>query len=331
MPLSTSSSRSITDLPDSLKMLVTGFLVFSITLILWETFLHQSNIHYSVENSYERWAAVRDKAAIHQNDSVVLIGASRIQMAIDIDVMEDYAPSRPLQLAVYSGSYLQVLEELSDDPNFMGMAIVSIVPSTLVSRFDKRISAEWVQRYRKASHKGIGAAYESIEAKIKLFIGENFLFAQDGARPIQLLVEDQINSHTYLDSERRIFADFELTDKEHLHQIKYNSYIGTNPQPVKRVLLPEILKRTVAAIDKITNRGGKVVLLRMPSSNEIFIGENIKYPRTDVWDQLSSQVTVPTIHFADYPSLQGFDLPDGVHIDSKDAAEFTRNLSNIIF
>lgn len=83
-------------------------------------------------------------------------------------------------------------------------------------------------------------------------------------------------------------------------------------------------------VEKIQGRGGRVVFIRMPSSGEVRRIEFLTWPREKYWDQFAASIAAPAIHFEDYPSLSGFNCPDGSHLDENSARQFTRNLLKIL-
>jgi hypothetical protein len=79
----------------------------------------------------------------------------------------------------------------------------------------------------------------------------------------------------------------------------------------------------------IEKRGGKVVFLRMPTTDIHEQLDELSAPRKQYWDILQ-RAGLRTIHFKDYPQLSCFDCPDTSHLDQEDAATFTKSLYPII-
>jgi hypothetical protein len=83
-------------------------------------------------------------------------------------------------------------------------------------------------------------------------------------------------------------------------------------------------------VDRIQQRGGQVIFVRMPTDKLIWKFDNKSYPRDEFWDIFASNTSAATIHFRDYADLQGQDLPDGSHIDQRDKKHFTGNLVRVL-
>jgi hypothetical protein len=81
---------------------------------------------------------------------------------------------------------------------------------------------------------------------------------------------------------------------------------------------------------KLVARGGKMVLVRMPTTREYWMYDQRRAPKAEYWDRVEDLSGIPAIHFADYPELSCFDCPDNSHLDASDAAEFTRRLVPIL-
>jgi len=81
---------------------------------------------------------------------------------------------------------------------------------------------------------------------------------------------------------------------------------------------------------RIEARGGHVVFIRFPTSDEHWDLDERYYPRPLYWDQLAAITGVPTVHFADDPRTSGFTCPDTSHLDQRDAPRFTAGLLDVL-
>lgn len=80
----------------------------------------------------------------------------------------------------------------------------------------------------------------------------------------------------------------------------------------------------------IKKRGGKVILVRCPSTNGFRDLESRITPREAFWDELVEKSGLPAYHFEDYEQLQGFNLPEWSHLSAEDADFFTKELMEIM-
>lgn len=83
-------------------------------------------------------------------------------------------------------------------------------------------------------------------------------------------------------------------------------------------------------VELIKKRGGKVVLLRCPSTNGFREIEAKITHRESFWDELVEKSGLPAYHFEDYEQLQGLNLPEWSHLSAGDADFFTKALIQIM-
>jgi hypothetical protein len=83
---------------------------------------------------------------------------------------------------------------------------------------------------------------------------------------------------------------------------------------------------TIAAIQKLRARGGKVVFVRFPVSGELKQVEDKFTPRAKTWDPLLQASATPGIYFEDFPELASFECPEWSHLSAGDSVEFTKRL-----
>jgi len=89
----------------------------------------------------------------------------------------------------------------------------------------------------------------------------------------------------------------------------------------------EVIARTRAAtkvaVARIRARGGDVIFVRPPSSPELRTSEDAWMPRALGWDPLIATARVEGIHFDDFSSMQGLDIPEFSHLSRACARVFT--------
>jgi len=83
---------------------------------------------------------------------------------------------------------------------------------------------------------------------------------------------------------------------------------------------------TIAAVEKLRARGGKVVFVRLPVSGGLKALEDRTTPRNQTWDPLLQAAGAPGIYFEDFPELAGFNCPEWSHLSAGDSVEFSKRL-----
>ena len=83
---------------------------------------------------------------------------------------------------------------------------------------------------------------------------------------------------------------------------------------------------TVAAVEKIRARGGKIVFVRFPHTGGLKELEDKLTPRQQSWDPLLQMTRAPGIYYSDFPELSGFNCPEWSHLTAGDSVEFSKRL-----
>ncbi len=312
---------------------ILAILLYIGVVAAWETYLNISSPILSVRNDYSRWASVRDKASTGDECSVLIVGASRSQMSVDLDEMAKISPSRPLQLSVFASKVLPVLENLANDDTIIGSVLVSFEAGNFLLMDGVGDAKSWIDRYEARESGSNGDAYFlRYERWLGSIVDSVFYFRKDGGKPLDQFNAAAINRYTTMDSDGRVYGDFSLVGAKELYQRR----IYNNDEVEPRAIIDprwqaDRLPRLIAAIEKIQSRGGNVTLLRFPSSKKAWIEEQVKYPESIYWGEVVARTSATTLHFTDFPVLSDFEFPDGIHLDYRDATAFTDKLSRIIF
>jgi len=78
-------------------------------------------------------------------------------------------------------------------------------------------------------------------------------------------------------------------------------------------------------------RGGQLIFIRPPTLEGYRAFDNHYYQREKYWDRLLLETHCPGVHFEDYASLQGFDLPEWSHIRADQTPAFTKALAGLVY
>ena len=343
MPLSISNSETLPiDLgaKSDRRWLTAWLLALVLTVSLyagWEAFCRYHGLKPEpVSDTPELWAKTRDLASQQGQDATILIGASRIQLGINLDVLSQYTKHHPVQLAIDGSSFWPVLENLSLDNKITGTVIVSINMSTFARNSDVGRSAEWVAYYNEI--KDSRGLYSDFEALLQHHFDAIFATRTSGIKPLQfnkLVGDDSRPYRQYLTMQRNRSrqADYSKVKIIEAYKARLESEHGDDGPVTTRVIsdFEQRLARLEAMIQKIQQRGGRVILVRFPTDKLIWEIDNQKYPRKLYWDRLAASTAAETIHFMDYPQLSKFSLPDGSHLDYRDAIPFTESLAKLVF
>ena len=118
-----SSSRPLPRAPWR-GVLVGALAAWALFVGLMELELAHRGVAPTVPDSEALWIRQRAEASRLGERAVVLVGASRILLATDLDVLRAQSGLQPVQLAIDGSSFLPVLEGLAGDRAFRGSIIV---------------------------------------------------------------------------------------------------------------------------------------------------------------------------------------------------------------
>lgn len=310
-------------------------LTFMITLGVlggWEGFWRLNDFDAGLEDDWGVWAAARRAASRRQKDVVVLIGSSRIQVGLHPDVFARLTGRQPVMLAIDGSSPLAVLENLAADSKFSGTVICSLIPMWLAETKEHGDrSAKWIRKYRAQNwsarvHTHLSKVYQQI-----------FVFRYPGLTPARIwthILEQTWPQPPYapMGPNRYRPADFSKVDAEKLREARERRQLEIHKKanPLYPNPFAARIEKIEKMVERIKIRGGQVIFIRLPSTGVVRGLEQKTWPREVYWDVFSRKIKTLAIHFEDYPSLMGFDCPDGSHLDVKDAKKFSQGLIAIL-
>ena len=317
-----------------------------IAVAAWEVHCRAVGYEPTLNDTEDLWAQTRRRV---EPESIVIIGDSRAWFDSDLDELERGLGRRPVQLALRGSCAYPVLADLANDPHFHGTVICSVVPRLFfapggppVENAEKAVrryhGETWAQR---ASH------------RISMPLEKSFAFLkEDDITLAELLKEIPLRDRPYAQVPPRLPPYFCSVDRERRarmveqcarpgrlqEKVKSRwSRLFTPPPPPsfipKEVFEARIgeaiaarYRDTVAAVEKLRARGGKIVFVRFPVSGQLKEYEDRATPRAQTWEPLLQQTAAPGIYFEDFPELASFQCPEWSHLSAGDSVEFTRRL-----
>lgn len=310
-----------------------ALLVAAGALAGWEALWRSRGYEPALYDDRDLWAAHRDHIVdIDQDRNFTVIGASRIQLAFSTEAFEQALPGWDATSLAINGQYpVAVLEDLAADERFAGVVLVAVDARGLAHWY-RDMSVPWVRHYHRdfGPQRRIERRLLSILQQRLVSVGSDFNLVRrlrgwiDGQPPPR--------HYTTLLPDRTITADYEQADvaglREHFVAALAADY-EKHPPPAPGRWQAD-LEAVARAVEAIQGRGGRVVLLRMPTGDRHWQLDRENYPRERYWDRLGEITGALTVHFADYPELARLELPDTSHIDQRDRARFTRALTKIL-
>jgi len=301
--------------------------------IYWRSAGHRP----SVADTPGHWANQRKSVYPRYPGETVLVlaGGSRIQLGISMEELRLELPHvRAAHLAIDGSDPFPTLQNLSHDPGFSGLVLLSATSEWLVDRTGR--GSEYVSHYVNTGgniNQGLNHAF-----------GARFqdaLVVRSASVSLQNVLSSLVASGELPDPQyapmrwdRSRPADYSKLDVEFFRaerirqsRQRYERWEQTPPS------ISEFRDSVVTVsnwIEAIRDRGGNVALVHFPIEGELLDLSRIHFPKEVFWDAMANELPCPVVHFLDEPGLQGFSLPDASHIDRRDAGEFTRALIRVL-
>jgi hypothetical protein len=307
----------------------------------------------TVTDSGSRWRAERLRANRLGARALVLVGASRIQLGVDMTALREATPLEPVQLAIDGSSFLPVLRGLAEDERFLGTVIVDYYDHILVTPpgFD---AAERYQRQFSTAH--LRAASDDWEEALTHQVRDRFRVYADGGRPWDALTRRAWNTNAmsqYLTTfpDRSRSADHRLvplpafyhalvigmlkketgqevavsSDAADLERRLQAGIANAAPADEGAFLRQAVLVRSY--VDAIKRRGGRVYFVSMPTSGMVRELTERRYPAALFRQRFAALMNQPVIDTNTVFGPNAFVCPDGSHLDAADRGRFSNALA----
>lgn len=318
---------------DWMTSLVAAMACALIVLIGYEWTLRTTGAQPNFRDNQARWSLVRDAVAKDRTqDSIALLGTSRIRAAISLAELESRYPNQTIYPLGYIGrGPCAVLQDLADNTEFQGTILVSMHANWVDCRSDPFQMHSVVARYHQEwnwARKIDGQIANAVTDKLVLTdprhsIRKMILNTMEFGNPLTPNEYEITRENRQLEFNFSQISDADLERMRSHSRYAFLGRIGDGDG--KRAdnwssglgLLNE-------AIETIVARGGQVVIVRLPTSGPLRLEEEQHFPRQVFWDDLAATLPASTIlHFEDDAVLSSFKTPDGNHVDYRDAPRFT--------
>lgn len=305
--------------------------VVAIAAALFEGDLRHRGYVPTVQDDEDLWSLQADRlrGAV---DPIALLGASRIQFAVDPARVER-ATGRTTAMLAINGAYpVAALRWLARDTSFRGLAIVG-VDSRGLDRRHWEMQQAWIDHYE---HRWTFA--RKVHRLLLTPLQQYLVFMRSPFAVVSLVRRElaglgmPFNDYLVMRPDRVGFLDYRRTDVAAIKRqrivdlVEY--YHDYPPAPPERWL--HDLEQVSEWVRMIQARGGKVVFFREPSAGEHLALDEKNYPRALYWDAYARVSPAPMIEFRDEPGFASITLPDTSHIDGADVPRFTDALLAVL-
>ncbi len=313
-----------------------------VALVVWEWKWRAFGAEPTYRNSDGAWAVQRRRIDNGEGNMTVLIGSSRVLFDVQLPVWERVMGERPVQLALEGTSPIFALEDLADDPQFIGRLLVGISPPLFFSGFDRREKAVKTWRRETLSQRAgqwlsmkliepFFSFYEEDFALMTVLKRQEWWPSRAGVhvfKDVRRLAVQAPDRNTRLWSKLESDPEYNALCKNIWRQL-FAPPPGMTPERGRKIAT-EHVERAAKAVAKLRARGVAVVFIRPPADGEFLAAENGGFPRQATWDVLLQRTAAPGIHFEDYPELRAFTPVEWSHLSGPDADKFTEALCGIL-
>ena len=315
-----------------LKAWIAAILIAAALAAGYEGFLRTRHYVPTVQDDADLWSIQYDRVRADPN-AVVLLGASRIQYAIDPALLSELLGGRTVAMLAVNGNYpLAALRALADDAHFAGLVIVGVDGRGL-SKQHWDMQKPWLAHYRDRWSRA-----RWIHREIATWLQERIVLLRS---PFSLANLGRrflagaglpFNDYVVLRRDRVGFLDYRRTDVAAIKRRRIadlETYYRENPPPDPARWLRD-LDQVSEWVRRIEGRGGRVVFFREPVTDEHLAIDETNYPRAAYWDAYARVTPATMIDFRDDAAFASFVLPDSSHIDGVDVARFTAALTQAL-
>jgi hypothetical protein len=332
-----------------------GVLLLVIVVGLLETALALRGFKPTVVDSAAIWAGERSRANEAGAQALVLVGASRAQLDIDLPELARATGKMPVQLAIDGSNYVAVLADLAADDRFTGTVIVDYQGGVPDPGY-KDAATQYVDFWRHGRQAAGRLDFSRMEAALAGWRQATLRSYADGAGPfaaltIRVLPPKATPQYLVTLPSRSREADYSKVPMPSFYfkRVMRNAGIDDIPNlpdyPAIDLYLSERIRTIPQApvahleenatllgqmVRKIEVRGGEVVFVMYPRSGLVRAADDVRYPRAVFWDHVVPLAGGKGLYFADEPSLRDFTCPDGSHLDVRDKRRFTEALAKAL-
>ncbi len=276
---------------------------------------------------------------------VVLLGSSRILWGADLDILEQELGIRPLQLAIPGTGPALFLEDIVENTDFDGLALVGVTPF-LFNRLDEGFfGEEALQWYNNPSPSGL------VGYRLHMWLSDHFGFLDDGFRLFQLIDhystfpdregtwdlnagEWKLGSH-YADRQADMWGPVEVEGSFDNEQMLAFWMLGLSRPPEDEERMAEMAESAVEffapLVEQLRERGGDVVFIRMPGTGKYLDHDLATNYRELTWDVMAEGVDAVWINSMDYEELSSdLEIPEWSHLSRKSQDDFSRRIVPVI-
>jgi hypothetical protein len=301
--------------------------LFVVAVALIERAWRRYGLVPSVTSAESRDLWDYERARVHPigRRAFFLVGGSRLLCDADLDVMGDRLPGYQIdQLSVMGKTPIATLRDLAADERVRNAAVLVDIDEHALERKSWDDQEPWVRHYHASANLAAG-----FEAHTRALL-ESTLVVESPETGVANLLAGKWPRRDYVTygPDRSCRSDYSLVDaaKARAARTARVRQVYGESKPADPASWLEQALGIEPFLQQLASRNVRVAFLRPPTTGDHWTLDSQRYPRNLYWDRFRDAVSVPAIHFKDYPGLDQFDAPDGSHLDASQLDQFTQCL-----
>jgi hypothetical protein len=329
------------------KSLLIALVLGLVVITSWELYWRSKGYKPELEDNKELWAVQRSRVQKASEDDVILIGDSRMLYDLQLDAWEKETGIRPIQLATAGSTPLPIFHDIVHKTDFQGTILISVTPDIFFTT-SSNSDMSWYRISTRIDHFYNRTYADRLNHLLDVPLQRTFTFLRNDEEDwtddldlknlIQNIRLGNREGEPYPPFYR--FQSIEL-DRNVLQYEKTSTDTVFANSIIKNWMLditsmpddagkPEVFDYFNNDLQKYLSRGGRIALIRFPSSGGYRIQEEIKFPRNEFYEKLIAKSKIPSYHFEDYEALNQYYCPEWSHLSVEDANTFTTDLARIL-
>jgi hypothetical protein len=318
-------------------------------VIAMEAALRMRGFNPTIIDTPARWTQERARAARVGKQALILVGDSRVQTDLDLDVLHARSGLVPVELGLAGNSFVPVLDGLARDEHVTGTVFVGFSDAE-VTRWNGYTAASLYEAAYERSPNAQPRNYHVVENALRDALHGKLASYADGASPLDSLLLRILGpaatpQYILTLPDRSFLVDYRGVD---VAAMRYRHGIfeieGMPPKSMppgglevlsKRIEtidadLPQLYREQCARIETavraIESRGGRVIFAMLPTSGYVAEIDARRFPRERFWDVFCAATSAQCLRWDDVPDLRRFVPADDLHLDRRERAAFTAAL-----
>lgn len=329
------------------QALIVAVTLSVVSIVAWEIYWRSQGMEPNIDDNKNLWANQRSKLENYTDNTVIFIGSSRILYDINLEIWEKETGTDAIMLATQGATPAPVFKDIVEKTDFNGTLIVGITPPLFFSTTNPK--ARFVERSQSLVDYYYKRTYaQRLNHVLSIPLQQNLAFIRDGDEnwdsdvDLKTLLKrihigerggpfyPPFNNFEEITLDRHMkMPEIMVTDTAYANTVKkvWTAILsGDNPPPDRE----STTNAFVELADKFKARGGKLILVRCPSSGLFKKVEDQGFPKTAFWDVLVEKTGVTAYNYMDYEQFNNLFLPEWSHLSAKDAKFFTKELIKIM-